>query len=53
MGVLKRAADTKNFTVMVTEGRPEGSGESLTQSLGTYLRSHAANWYTQCGEIGG
>lgn len=26
MGVLKRASDTKNFTVMVTEGRPEGSG---------------------------
>lgn len=26
MNVLRRAAETKNFTVMVTEGRPEGSG---------------------------
>lgn len=26
LGVLERAAATKNFTVMVTEGRPEGSG---------------------------
>jgi translation initiation factor 2B subunit (eIF-2B alpha/beta/delta family) len=27
--VLRRAAETKNFNVIVTEGRPDGSGTLL------------------------